>query len=179
MFTKTTFAIVAAALMTAAAHAAWTPFTPEGGRCRIAFPVEPKLQTVPADPAANRAELFVWTADDSNASASYALMWNDYVGNTAAAAKVISFDQKQDALAKARDSWGETTNGKLLSDRKLKLGEHAGRDCLFELAGQKLMRVQLFLVNDRLYQLGAQGPRELIQGGDADEFFKAFRLLRK
>ena len=41
------------------------------------------------------------------------------------------------------------------------------------------MRVRLFLVDNRLYMVGVQGPAEFTQGADGDAFLDSFRLLRK
>jgi hypothetical protein len=178
MFTKSLCTVIVAGLFATVALADWTPVKPEGARCKIAFPSETKLQTVPPDPEAGRSELFVLATDEAVAPVSYALMWNDFVGDRATALKSISEAQKQDALAKGRDGWVQIANGKLESQRKLKIGEHPGLEFFVSSANGKLMRVQLFLANERLYQIAAQGPRDVIQGGEADEFFKSFRLLR-
>jgi hypothetical protein len=40
------------------------------------------------------------------------------------------------------------------------------------------MRVRFFMVNERIYQIGAVGTREQVTANDGDAYLKSFRLVK-
>jgi hypothetical protein len=72
--------------------------------------------------------------------------------------------------------------GRLVSEKEIFLygGKRRGREILVQdsAAGQEkvFLRVQLFLVGDRVYQVGGIGPEGFVRGKKMEEFLMSFRV---
>jgi hypothetical protein len=71
----------------------------------------------------------------------------------------------------------ENYNGTVRQDAKpLLLGEHPGLEVEMEAANQVHFLVRLYLVNNRYYQVTAQGPADAIHSPEASRFLDSFKL---
>lgn len=85
-------------------------------------------------------------------------------------------------LDDARDGAIRNIRGKLDGETKIQLGKHPGREFRFSATrnGIKLHGVwRLYVVKDRLYQLGVITPFKQPQKKDVDQFFTSFKLAGK
>jgi WD40 repeat protein/CHAT domain-containing protein/tetratricopeptide (TPR) repeat protein len=71
--------------------------------------------------------------------------------------------------------------GKKLDERKIKLGEHPGREILIEATGGEVYsRMRFYFFRDRLYQVSVSGPgRASVATKEADRFLDSFKELPK
>lgn len=80
-------------------------------------------------------------------------------------------------LDRARDDAVAASKGKLVSDKKVKLGTDPGRDVVIELPEDKgFVRDRIYLVKTRLYQLVVTGDKGLVMGADAEKYLDSFKL---
>jgi hypothetical protein len=67
--------------------------------------------------------------------------------------------------------------GRLLSEKKISLGDYPGRDFLVRLDDTHIMRMQVYLVNARAYTLMVIGPDEsAVRSPTAEQFFASFNF---
>jgi WD40 repeat protein/CHAT domain-containing protein/tetratricopeptide (TPR) repeat protein len=71
--------------------------------------------------------------------------------------------------------------GKKLDERRIKLGEHPGREILIEATGDEVYsRMRFYFFRDRLYQVSVSGPgRASVATKEADRFLDSFKELPK
>jgi hypothetical protein len=87
-------------------------------------------------------------------------------------------DEQRALLVKSiRESIVKSLDGKLLSEKDIKSGEHAGNEFRVESAAG-LYRTHVFLVNGRLYQLVVIGPPDVSTGKEAETFFKSLKFAK-
>jgi hypothetical protein len=90
------------------------------------------------------------------------------------------FPDAEQALDAARDGAKEKAKAPLLSEQRITLGPHPGRELRFALPLAKglLLRMRIYLVGQRNYQLLIAGPEKAVEGPSAETFFRSFRLVR-
>ena len=80
----------------------------------------------------------------------------------------------------SRDGAVANMEGKLVSEKNVKLGKHPGREIRINVAeGKRLFRVRVYLVEQRLYQVVVFGTPETATSKDADKFLDSFKLTEK
>src|SRR5262249_5697914 len=80
----------------------------------------------------------------------------------------------------ARDGAIANMEGKLTSEKAIKLGEHTGREIRIDVAGGKrLFRARVYLGEQRLYQVVVFGMPEAATSKEADKFLDSFKLAEK
>lgn len=80
-------------------------------------------------------------------------------------------------LDAARDGAVGNIQGRLVSERALSLGGHPGRELqVLSSDGRLALRMRIYLVNSRQYQVVAVAPKELRSTEDRDRFLDSFRL---
>jgi hypothetical protein len=70
-------------------------------------------------------------------------------------------------------------DGKVIEEKEITLGaeKYPGRQWRIE-AGKSVIRVQVYLVGSRLYQVMANGSKSGVSGTAAEDLFKTFELLK-
>jgi hypothetical protein len=156
------------AAVSEAAQTEWKEFVWREGRCSILMPGEPRELKIPTGGV---GDTFIRMVEKGNNA--WAVTYLDVPGMDKAPKDVIT-----QALVNGRDGAAKSTNGKLLSDRDIKLGEHPGKEFELELPGGMLRyRSRVYIVSGRLYQMVVTGPRDVVQGREADRFLESFKLL--
>ena len=80
----------------------------------------------------------------------------------------------------SRDGAAANLEGKLASEKDLKLGEHPGREIQIAVqGGKRLFRARVYLIDQRLYQVVVFGTKEAATSKDADKFLDSFKLAEK
>jgi len=80
----------------------------------------------------------------------------------------------------SRDGAVANLEGKLVSEKEIKLGKHSGREIRIEVGGGKqLFRARVFLIEQRLYQIVVMGTKEAATSKEADKFLESFKLDKK
>jgi hypothetical protein len=82
-------------------------------------------------------------------------------------------------LTMARDAAVKQVDGKLLKDEPVKLNQRIpGREFQIDVGLGSILRMRVFLVQNRVYQIVAAGPKDYATGKDADKFLDSFMLGR-
>ena len=82
-------------------------------------------------------------------------------------------------LTQARDAAVAKLEGKLLKDERGSLNKRfPGREFHIEVPNAGIVRMRIYLVQNRVFQIVAAGPKEFATGKDADRFFNSFTLTR-
>jgi hypothetical protein len=90
--------------------------------------------------------------------------------------KALSPEKRLDS---ARDGAVANVKGKLKSEKKITLQENPGRDVLIEVDSKSIVRVRLYVVKNRLYQVLVSGPKDLATSKTAERFLESFKLTAK
>src|SRR5262249_27605579 len=69
--------------------------------------------------------------------------------------------------------------GKVELDKEIKEGKARGHALLLDRPEGKQSRASWFVVQNRLYRVSVEGPKEVVSGEDGDRFFKSFKLESK
>lgn len=110
------------------------------------------------------------------------MQWQDKSTNLNYIASVADyghriFDDPETALDNARDGGVRASGGELLSEKQITLGRYPGRELRISPGMSKnIIRVRIYIVGSRMYQLMAGGPERVIDGAPAENFFGSFRL---
>ncbi len=82
-------------------------------------------------------------------------------------------------LTMARDAAVKQVDGKLLKDEQVKLNQRIpGREFQIDVGLGAILRMRVFPVQNRIYQIVAAGPKDYATGKDADKFLDSFTLGR-
>jgi hypothetical protein len=154
-----------------AGGAEWQDFVWRRGECVALMPGKPQLlsRSIPG-PNGTNLEVFIQSAEAKGVA--YLLSFVDNPTFKGA-------DEKQldEALNKARD--GAVGKGKLVKETRIKHGPYPGRDLLIEMPGKgTFSRLQLFIADQKMYQLIVVGPRDACLAKEAEQFLESFKLLR-
>jgi hypothetical protein len=85
-------------------------------------------------------------------------------------------DTLNGALERGRQAAEASIKGKLLGEKKIKLGNHPGLD--FQISSPRfgIYRSRIYIADGRLYQVIVLGPKEVATSKQADEFLESFKL---
>jgi hypothetical protein len=150
---------------------AWKELAPKDGGFVVMMPgtpVERKEEDLktPSGPI----ELHIFEVERKKEETAYVVLYCEIPES----ALKNSTDEKRLDYAKKRAVAG--TKGKLKVEKKLKLGSHPGRELHFEVEGKGLVRLRMYVVKDKLYQLLVAGPKNQVTSKDADKFLESFKL---
>src|SRR5262245_11707883 len=138
MFTKLLTLTVVSTLSVGDFTANWKSFTPTQGGMRILVPIEPTHSEKTVDTAAGKVQMHTYIAQDAVNSNSYAVILSDFPAQSVAG---FSFEEKHEVLDGVKTGFLQGANGKQVNEKKLRLGEHPGREVLAELPNGNFLRV--------------------------------------
>jgi hypothetical protein len=150
----------------------WKPFTSKPGKFTAVFPGTPTEQKQSVKTAVGTIEMTLYVLDLPKASGSYVI---DYSELPEAAVRVGTEEKRLD---NARDGAVASAKGKLKSEKRISLQGFHGRDLVIEVGDKRSVRMRIFAVNNRLYQLLAAGPPAWVASKDTGRFFDSFKLSR-
>jgi hypothetical protein len=147
----------------------WKRFSPKDGKCSVEMPGKPVAQPVQELKVGDgTSKLHLFILETNGGKTGYGLGFADFPAATdEVAAKALETAQAGTATA---------LKGKVASERTMKLGKYPGREFTLDLPDGNQYRGRLFMVEGRLYQVIALGPKEFITGTDARAFLYSFEL---
>ncbi len=148
---------------------AWETFTSKEGAFSVKFPCAPAEERQKVKTATGQLNVAVFLAEDKN-DASYVVSFSDLPE----AETKKGMEQKR--LDFARDGAVTRARGKLRSEKAIELVGYPGRELVIESAAELVLRVRIFVVNRRLYQVMAVGPGAVVLHRDGTFFLDSFRL---
>jgi hypothetical protein len=158
-------ASIGAAWLTLSAAAA-DPFQlrDEVGRFAVTFPDEPTLDKTEGASENGPHVHYTWGVDVEERH--FSITYTEYVKPPAK-----NYDKNVMLLLKA-------TNGRLVSQARVILGDIDGREVITLLPNNQIMRQRLFQVGNRLYQAVYGGPFGTETRADVETFMTSFQLLK-
>lgn len=181
------FALLACAFAPAAAHGqtpvpaaqdtkAWKKFTSPEGRFSVLLPATPTEQSRPVETALGRLDNRVFMVQTP--ADVYMVAYADFPE------PVSDPDMIQKMLDGGRDKALSNVNGKLTSEKNIKLDGHAGREWHIEMPEGLVARARAYWVKKRLYQAlvivqatpNATPQAARLRQEANDKFFDSFAL---
>jgi hypothetical protein len=149
-----------------AGQPSWRTFEPAGAGFSVRLPgaAAEKKQT-PAGKDKLQPRVFVCEVEDG----AYVVSVTDF------GAAEGSVERR---LSNARDGAVDSVQGKLLHERKIKLGAHPGRELWIESAKAGMIHTRLYAVGPRLYQTLAIGPKKFVETKDTVRFLDSFTVSK-
>lgn len=150
----------------------WTEFKSEAGRFSVLMPDKPVSQASSFDTPQGRFEQQVFTAVHTGGDGLIVCV----VGYTDLPKQSLVGNDLDGFFQGARDEFIKEVGGKLGSERHLTLDGHPGREIrIIVFRGE--VRLRLFLVGERLYQLSVVNANEKpIEEEAFNKFFASFKL---
>ncbi len=149
-----------------------TPFTPPGETFSVASPQPLATEQETLETELGDIEIFSFTTEVEGVV--YAVAYSDYP-------EAIAADlDPQRVLDGSRDGAVANVQGRLIQERAVTLGEHPGRELTIEAnpntEDRAQVRVRLYLVGSRLYQVLVVVPRDRPDPGTTEQFLESFTL---
>ena len=151
--------------------AGWKTFAPDGGRFAVALPGTPTKSQQQVKTATGQLDVTVYVLETKQA-VTYLVTHSDL---PAADVKAGTEDRRLDF---ARDGAVTNARGKLRGEKRVELDGYPGRDLIIETDRDLVIRMRVYAVGRRLYQVSAVGPGALVHGRDTGLFLDSFRLVR-
>lgn len=149
----------------------WKEFASKPGGFKVLMPGTPKQKALETESDFGKGVLHMSAVEAGKGM--YAANYTDFPE----AVKKVPIKQLYDS---SRDGVIANLDGKLASEKDIKLGENPGREILIDVAGGKqIFRVRVYLIEQRLYQVVVFGSPELAKSKDADKFLDSFQLAEK
>jgi len=149
----------------------WKEFVAKDGRFKISMPGTPKKRELETESDFGKGVLYMNVVEVGKTM--YAANYCDFPAEV----KKATLQQVYDS---SRDGAVANMEGKLVSEKNVKLGKHPGREIRINVAeGKRLFRVRVYLVEQRLYQVVVFGTPETATSKDADKFLDSFKLTEK
>jgi hypothetical protein len=162
--------VLAASSNAVRAEDKFKPFTSNEGKFTILMPGAPKEQKKVTKTAGMNITVnqFLCEVDPTRA---VVVTYNEV---PAVAANPGAVDKLLDATPGLLNG---STKGKILSVAKITLGDSPGREVQILLPDKKgIMKVNVYLVGTRLYQVLGIGPESFVRSPQLDRFFKSFKV---
>lgn len=160
--------LLSAALAAPADNDKGVEYAPEGAGFKVVFKAKPKEQEQ------THLGITIKMATLTEKDGAYIIGYSDVplIGANETA------EQTQTRLDGARDGALGNVNAKLSKEDKIILAKkHPGREIWADLPDKKgMLKMRMFIVKDRLYQIMAVGTKEFIEAEETDNFLKSLEL---
>jgi hypothetical protein len=149
----------------------WKEFASKEGQFKVLMPGTPKQKKLDTESDFGKGVLYMNVVESGKTM--YAANYCDFPPEIKKAALKQVYDSSRDGAVANMD-------GKLVSEKEVKLGENAGREIRIDVAeGKRLFRVRVYLIDQRLYQVVVFGTPEATTSKEADKFLDSFKLGEK
>jgi hypothetical protein len=151
--------------------AALEEFTSKAGGFTVAMPGKPKETSKTSKTAAGQeTKQLTWILQQKDSA--FLVIVTDVPNLAKADAATLNT-----VLEQGRKGAVAAMKGKLLSEKKVKLGKHPGLE--FQIDAPKvggIYRSRIYIADGRLYQVTVFGPKEVATSKQADRFLNSFKL---
>ena len=152
-------------------NTAGTPYMSKEGKFNVLFPAG-KVQSITSseDTPLGKLELHGFTVDRGNEEA-FAVTYSDFPATLAVPTDVILEGMR--TVLPARFPGVKAT-----SEKKVQVDGKNGFELYMEGPGKPDQRFVAFFSDKRLYQMIVTGPKDVVQGKDANAFLKSFKFVK-
>ncbi len=142
-------------------------YTSKDGKYAVAFPGTPKTQTTKA----SGVDLNITIVEKG--MGGFAVIYSDLP------AEALKVAKPKDLLDGGQKGLIDNFKAKVTKSNDIEFGKDKlpGREIVGEKDAMQL-RITLILKDNRLYQVFVVGPKDLVSGKDADDFFKSFEITK-
>ncbi|HZZ79862.1 MAG TPA: hypothetical protein VFE62_15190 [Gemmataceae bacterium] len=149
--------------------AGWKEITAKETGFSVAMPAEPMIKKQAVKTVNGLVNVMMYIADGRNDS-NFVVSYSDF---PTANFKKADIDKRLD---QARDGAITKAGGKKRSEEKIQLMGHPGREIVIEKNGEIIVKMRLYLVKNRLYQVMVVGQGAIFTSRDVGAFFDSFHL---
>ncbi len=146
-------------------------FTTEEGNFRIAFPGEPTISSekVPTDVGDIEMHMYMY---EKGIDEAYMVASSDYPK------ELVDAGDKDEMLQGSKEGVVSNINATIEDEKKVEIEGHPGLS--FKAKGPEFSTVyKLFMINNRLYQIGILRAKDYPTDADTKSFIDSFELIRK
>ncbi|HLP92012.1 MAG TPA: hypothetical protein VK184_25910 [Nostocaceae cyanobacterium] len=159
------------------AQSIWQQFSSKEGKFSILMPGKPKQGRQTITTLVGNVQLSVFAVERKQDNVQYAVTYSDF------SPQYIEHIKKnnlvEEVLETGKISVLQNAKGKLISERRISLNGHVGRELKYTRPGNKIVRHRMYLVDKRLYQVIVQTDtkKENFLTMRIEGFFNSFTLL--
>jgi hypothetical protein len=163
-----------------AAESIWKPFSSTPGRFTVLMPGKPRNLTVSVNTQdAGVVNVNMFLVERNQEAVTYGVAYTDFPDSY-----IQQLNQKkltEHAFDTGRDYALRANRGSLQSERRISLGSYPGREIRYTKPGGKMVKVRMYLVNQRLYQAMVETTqqKERYLSKSIEGFLNSFSLLSK
>jgi hypothetical protein len=150
----------------------WKEYSPEGTGFTVLMPGTPKVEQQSQPTDVGPIMMYIHMVERDNAA--FLVMYSDF---PAEMVKAVDADTLLDGGVN-----GAAQGGKLISQKKIEIDGHKGREFVAEKAEgtlQLTLKARTYLVGNRLYQAITSAVKGSEPWADIDKFLDSFKLLKK
>lgn len=149
----------------------WKEFSSAEGGFSALFPSTPAEHSQKINTQAGAIELHLIGAEQSGRE--YMVAYNDYPQT------LIETSHPGKVLDGARDGAVGNLRGRLLKETQISLEQYPGRELTIRVPdGGRLMQTRIYIVKNRLYQVGVVTSEEAAGSKETGKFLDSFKLLK-
>ena len=158
----------------------WKPFSSTPGRFTVLMPGKPRNLTVSVNTQdAGVVNVNMFLVERNQEAVTYGVAYTDFPDSY-----IQQLNQKkltEHAFDTGRDYALRANRGSLQSERRISLGSYPGREIRYTKPGGKMVKVRMYLVNQRLYQAMVETTqqKERYLSKSIEGFLNSFSLLSK
>ncbi len=149
----------------------WQEFAPGGRGFSILFPGTPTEESSSNPTAFGVVDMAWFKLEPEGEKLSYGVRYDSYPPIVLALG-----DVSQLILARSKTLENEI-QGKTVDEEDVFLDDHTGKQLTYELPDGKLGIYRIFLIDERMYQLGVQAAPEDASAREISTFLDSFKLL--
>jgi hypothetical protein len=153
------------------AEVVWQEFSSPAGNFAVMMPGTPVYEKKSQATALGPIDMHMFTMDLRSAGA-YIVMYSDYP-------EAVTKAPPDSLLDGGRNGALANTKGKLLGEQNLSLDGFPGREITIEIPGKGIMKIRMYLVRQRFFQVMAMGTKEKMDHEDTGKYLTSFRLLAR
>jgi hypothetical protein len=154
------------------AQAEWKPFTPQDGSFTVLFPAAPTEHKKSIKVADGTVEAVLFEVLVPASDGKFLVGYSEF---PEASIKPGTEDKRLD---NARDGAVAATKGTLMGQKILLLDGYPGRELDIKIDAKTKVKVRLYAVKNRLYQLVVLGNDDLVGSKESEKFLASFKLLK-
>jgi hypothetical protein len=159
-------------LPSGAAQSEWKQFTPKDGSFVVLFPGSPMEYKKTIKGSDGPVDVLLFEVLVPPGDGKFLVGYSEF---PEASIKPGTEDKRLD---NARDGAVANSKGTLLRQKILLLDSYPGRELDIKIDAKTMVKVRLYAVKNRLYQLVVFGNDELIHSKEAEKFLTSFKLLK-
>ncbi|MFO0868554.1 MAG: hypothetical protein U0935_06355 [Pirellulales bacterium] len=167
---RLSLAVLATVLLVGSSRAAdWKVVSPEGADLSVEMPGEPQASRQKVDTVVGPIEIVLHILEVDGAA---------YLVNSTTIPPNAPEATIEERLNGARDGAVKNSKGKLLEEKKIKLGVNQGRELLIEQPDGLYVRARVFMVGRRLVQ-AVTVTKSKEATDDVQRFFDSLKVIKK